>query len=150
MTRRGALLLGRRTYEDFYQVWPNRKDNPYTEVLNRTTKYVASRKLQEPLPWANSILLKGEATKTVPRLKEESNGDLGVLGSGELVRSLLLHNLIDELVLSIHPLILGSGKRLFPEPGLLTKFSLVESVPTTTGVIIATYRLSETTPSKAR
>ncbi len=101
---------------------------------------MASRKLQEPLPWANSILLKGEATKTVPRLKAETDGDLAVLGSGDLVRSLILHNLVDELVPSIHPLTLGQGKRLFPEPGPLAKFSLVESVPTTTGVIIASYR----------
>jgi dihydrofolate reductase len=91
MKRRGALLLGRRTYVDFYRVWPNRKDNPYTEVLNKTTKYVASRTLKEPLPWVNSVLLKGEATETVAKLKSESEGDLAVLGSGELARSLIRH-----------------------------------------------------------
>ncbi len=150
MARPGALLLGRRTYEDFYQVWPNRKDNPYTEVLNRTTKYVTSRTLKGPLPWANSILLKGEATKTVQRLKAESDCDLAVLGSGDLVRSLILHDLVDELVLSIHTLIPGSSRRLFPELSVPARFNLVESVPTSTGVIIATYQLSESRPSNAR
>jgi dihydrofolate reductase len=144
MGRRGALLLGRRTYEDFYQVWPNRpetKDNPYTAVLNKTQKYVVSRTLKEPLPWMNSTLLKGEAEDTVPKLKRELDGDLAVLGSGNLVQSLLKQNLVDELVLSIHPLTLGSGRKLFPEPGVFAKFRLAGSVPTTTGVVIADYLL---------
>src|SRR6266568_5599523 len=110
----GALLLGRRTYEDFYSVWPNRSDNPFTEVLNKTQKYVASRTLRDPLPWINSTLLKGDAAEAVGALKEEP-GTLAVLGSGELVHSLLRANLIDEYLLSIHPLVLGSGMRLFPE-----------------------------------
>ena len=143
MGRRGALLLGRRTYEDFYRVWPNRRDNPYTEVLNKTQKYVVSRTIQEPLPWMNSTLLKGEAEETVPKLKRELDGDLAVLGSGSLVRSLLKQNLVDELVVSIHPLTLGSGRKLFPEPGVFAKFRLVESIPTTTGVLIADYYLIE-------
>lgn len=91
----------------------------------------------------NSILLKGEAHETMARLKSQCEGDLGVLGSGELAQSLFRHNLVDELVLSIHPLTLGSGRRLFAEPGVFAKFSLVESVPTATGVIIATYRISQ-------
>jgi dihydrofolate reductase len=143
MGRRGALLLGRRTYEDFYRVWPNRRDNPYTEVLNKTQKYVVSRTLKEPLPWMNSTLLKGEAAVTVPKLKRELEGDITVLGSGDLVRSLLQQNLVDELVPSIHPLTLGSGQKLFPEPGMFAKFRLVESIPTTTRVIIADYHLIE-------
>src|SRR6266550_6995104 len=84
----GALLLGRRTYEDFYTVWPNRTDNPFTEVLNNTQKYVASTTLEEPLPWSNSTLLKGDAAETVARLKEEpASQDLVVLGSGDLIQS---------------------------------------------------------------
>jgi dihydrofolate reductase len=140
MTRPGAMLLGRKTYEDFFEIWPNRKDNPYTDALNRTTKYVASRTLKEPLPWMNSILVKGDAERTVPALKAAVDGDLAVLGSGELVRTLLQHDLVDELLLSIAPLTLGAGKRLFPDQSVSAKFELVESVPTTTGVIIATYR----------
>ena len=146
MRNRGALLLGRRTYEDFYQVWPKRGDNPYTEALNKTQKYVASRTIQEPLPWMNSTLLKGEAEEAVPKLKRELDGDLAVLGSGDLLRSLLKHDLVDELVLSIFPITLGSGRRLFPERGGLAKFRLVESTPTTTGVIIADYQLIQPRP----
>src|SRR5229473_6530314 len=93
MATTGGLLFGRRTYEDFFSVWPNRTDNPYTEVLNNRTKYVASRTLQEPLPWKNSTLLKGDAAEAVARLKKQPGGDLMVLGSGELVQSLMRSNL---------------------------------------------------------
>ena len=139
MVKSGGLLLGRRTYQDFFSVWPNRTDNPYTEVLNNTPKYVASRTLEEPLPWKNSTLLKGNGEETVAALKEDSDVDLTILGSGELVRSLVRRNLIDQFILLIHPLILGAGQRMFGDDGTLTKFKLTESVPTTTGVIIATY-----------
>ena len=139
MAREGAMLLGRRTYEDFYSVWPKRTDNPYTEVLNRTQKYVASRTLTEPLPWENSTLLPGDAADAVARLREERDGDLAILGSGTLVRALAARGLVDEYLLSIHPLVLGTGRRLFdgvpPAP-----LRLVDSVTTTTGVIIATYQ----------
>ena len=145
MTRRGALLLGRRTYEDFYRVWPNRKDNPHTEVLNRTMKYVASRTLERPLPWMNSTLLRGDAEDTVARLKAGFDGVVAFLGSVVLVRSLLQRGMVEDLVLSFLPVTLGSVKRLFPEPGVFAKFQLVESVATTTGVVIATYRLSDST-----
>lgn len=140
MAQGGALLLGRRTYEDFYAVWPNRTDNPFTPVLNNTQKYVASTSLREPLPWQNSTLLTGDVAEAVARLKERTDGNLGILGSGELIQALMRHNLIDEFVLSIHPLVLGSGRRLFHDSGAFAKLQLVNSVPTTTGVIIATYR----------
>src|SRR5437870_13402566 len=135
----GALLLGRRTYEDFYTVWPNRTDNPFTEVLNNTQKYVASTTLSEPLPWSNSTLLKGDAAQAVARLKEEPGKDLVVLGSGELAQSLMRANLIDEYVLLIHPLVLGSGRRLFPERSAFATLRLVGAKTTNTGVVIATY-----------
>src|SRR6185437_11486132 len=80
MGRDGALLLGRRTYEDFFAVWPKRTDNPYTEVLDRTQKYVASTTLSEPLPWENSTLLAGDAADAVARMRDEPGGDLAVLG----------------------------------------------------------------------
>ena len=139
MAREGSILLGRRTYLDFYSVWPNRKDNPYTEVLNNTQKYVASRTLQEPLPWMNSTLLKGDAADAVAELKERSDGNIAILGSGDLVASLIPRNLIDEYLLLIHPLVLGTGRRLFAD-GTFATLQLVNSVPTTKGVIIATYR----------
>src|SRR5438270_6408132 len=135
----GALLLGRRTYEDFYAVWPNRTDNPYTAVLNNTQKYVASTTLSEPLPWINSTLLKGDAAEAVARLKEELDKDLVIMGSGELVQSLMRANLIDEYVLLIHPLVLGSGRRLFPEGSAFATLRLVGAKTTNTGVVIATY-----------
>jgi dihydrofolate reductase len=139
MARRGALLFGRHTYEHFFKVWPGRTDNPYTEVLDNTQKYVVSRTLKEPLPWKNSTLLAGDAEDTVAALKNDPGVDLTILGSGELVRSLVRCNLIDQFILLIHPLVLGSGQRMFGDDGTLAKFPLTESVPTTTGVIIATY-----------
>ncbi|HTK54747.1 MAG TPA: dihydrofolate reductase family protein [Gemmatimonadaceae bacterium] len=139
MARRGALLFGRHTYEHFFKVWPGRTDNPYTEVLDNTQKYVVSRTLKEPLPWKNSTLLAGDAEDTVAALKNDPGVDLTILGSGELVRSLVRCNLIDQFILLIHPLVLGSGQRMFGDDGTLAKFTLTESVPTTTGVIIATY-----------
>jgi dihydrofolate reductase len=139
MSRGADLLFGRRTYEDFYAVWPGRKDNPFTEVLDRSQKYVASRTLREPLPWQNSTLLAGEAAQTVARLKERPGLDLVVLGCRDLMQTLMQHGLVDEYVLLIHPLVLGSGRRLFDDGGRRAALRLVKSVPTTTGVVIATY-----------
>lgn len=138
--REGALLLGRRTYEDFAAVWPDRHDNPFTEVLNKQQKYVASRTLAEPLPWRNSTLLRGDAADAVAGLKEQPGPDITVLGSGELIRSLMPRQLIDEYLLMIHPLVLGSGRRLFTDGGELAALRLVGAKPTTTGVIMATYQ----------
>jgi dihydrofolate reductase len=138
---RAELLFGRRTYERFFSFWPHQPEpNPFTEVLNNTRKYVASTTLTEPLPWVNSTLLAGDAGETVAKLKEQPGPDIAVLGSGELVRSLLRHDLVDEYQLLIHPLLLGTGRRLFPDGGSLTRLRLVGAVPTTTGVVIATYQ----------
>jgi dihydrofolate reductase len=145
MANTGALLLGRRTYEDFYAVWPNRTDNPFTAVLDNTQKYVASTTLSEPLSWRNSTLLKGDAAEAVARLKEEQGKDLLVMGSGELVQSLMRRNLVDLYVLLIHPLVLGSGRRLFPDGGAFAALRLVDTKTTTTGVVIATYQPAEPT-----
>ena len=135
-----ALLFGRRTYEDFYRVWPSRPEpNPFTDVLNRTQKYVTSRTLHEPLAWANATLLSGDAAESVAQLKDESGQDLVVLGSGGLVHSLLAAGLVDELALSIYPLVLGSGLKLFDGASRYAEFHLDDAIPTTTGVIIATY-----------
>jgi dihydrofolate reductase len=139
MATGGGLLFGRRTYEDFYSVWPNRTDNPFTDVLNKSPKYVASSTLVEPLPWSNSTLLKGDVPEAVARLKEDSGGDLVILGSGELIRTLMPRKLIDTYILLIHPLVLGSGRRLFGDGGSSARFKLVDSKATTTGVVIATY-----------
>lgn len=136
---RGSLLLGRRTYEDFYSVWPKRKDNPFTEHLNKVRKYVASTTLKEPLPWQNSILLNGDAAGAVATLKQQDDQSFAILGSGELIKSLIPRNLIDEYVLLIFPIVLGTGRRLFPE-GESVRLRLVDSLTTPSGVIIATYQ----------
>ncbi len=140
MATTGGLLFGRRTYEDFYKVWPNRTDNPFTEVLNNTPKYVASTTLKEPLPWMNSTLLKGGVPKAVAELKAQPGKDLVVLGSGGLIQTLMQYNLIDLYMLLIHPLVLGSGGQLFRDGSTFTKMRLVDTRPTTTGVLIATYQ----------
>jgi dihydrofolate reductase len=115
MAQTGAMLLGRRTYEDFYRVWPHRTDNPFTEFLNGVQKYVASRTLTEPLAWQNSTLLPGDAADAVTTLKHQPGPDLVVIGSSDLVASLARAALVDEYLLLIHPLILGIGRRLFPD-----------------------------------
>jgi dihydrofolate reductase len=139
----GPLLFGRRTYEDFHSVWPKRTESPFSSILDNADKYVTSRTLTEPLPWQNSTLLAGDASETVPQLKKQAAKDILVMGSGELVRSLFHHNLVDVYKLLIHPLVLGSGRRLFAEAGAFGRLQLVDSVTTTTGVIIATYQPAE-------
>jgi dihydrofolate reductase len=139
MARESALLFGRRTYEDFAGFWPHQTDNPFTPVLDARTKYVVSSTLREPLPWANSTLLEGDAVTAVTGLKERSSLDLVVLGSGELVRALAVHGLVDEYLLIVHPLVLGSGRRLFPEHGPRQALQLTRSTTTTTGVTVAAY-----------
>jgi dihydrofolate reductase len=140
MASTGSILLGRRTYEDFYSFWPHQTDNPFTEVLDNTPKYVASTTLKEPLPWRNSALLEGDAADAVAALKRQQDKDMVVLGSGELVRSLLRRDLVDRYVLLIHPLVLGSGRRLFADGGPTVRLRLVDATTTTTGVVIATYQ----------
>ncbi|RPJ47079.1 MAG: dihydrofolate reductase, partial [Chloroflexi bacterium] len=103
----GPLLMGRRTYEDFYAYWPNQRDNPFTEVLNNAQKYVASTTLQEPLAWSNATLLKGNVPEAVAELKAQPGKDFLVMGSGTLVQTLMKHNLVDLYVLLVHPLVLG-------------------------------------------
>lgn len=144
MAATGALLFGRRTYQDFYAVWPRRTDgNPFTEVLNNTPKYVASRTLHEPLPWSNSILLQGDLAEAVRKLKGELERDIVVLGSGDLMQTLMRHNLVDQYVLNIHPLVLGTGRRLFEDGGAHATLNLVSASPTPTGVIVTTYQPAE-------
>jgi dihydrofolate reductase len=141
MSSAWSLLAGRTTYERFADYWPKQAPNPFTEALNRVQKYVASTTLTEPLPWQHSTLLKGDAAVAVARLKEDLDENLVVFGSGVLVRSLLPRNLVDEFVLLIHPLLLGSGRRLFPSSSSdLFAFRLIDSATTATGVMIGTYQ----------
>ena len=139
----GALLLGRRTYEDFYSVWPQRKGDPMAAMLDNLQKYVVSTTLAEPLPWVNSTLLKGEIAEIVGDLKKRPGKDLVIMGSGELAHSLRKANLVDTYVLLIHPVILGAGRRLFPEGGPFGSLRLVSAKTTEMGVVIATYQPAE-------
>ena len=141
----GALLFGRRTYENMYDYWPKQTGNPMTEMLNNMQKYVASRTLQEPLPWINSILLKGDVPEAVSDLKakQDEKLDLVIMGSGELIQTLMEHNIIDRYVLLIHPLVLGSGQRLFREESPFATLQLVSAKATPTGVVVSTYEPTE-------
>jgi len=134
----GGLLLGRRTNEDMLGFW-NTQDSPFRDALNTASKYVASSSLAEPLAWPNSTLLKGDVVQAVRALKDSPGQDLHIMGSGRLTRSLGSAGLIDEYMLSIHPIVLGTGQRLF-DPAPATALKLISSVPTTKGVVIATYR----------
>lgn len=139
MGRGSALLFGRRTYEDFYSVWPGRKGDRFSEILDASPKYVASRTLEEPLPWVNSTLLVGDAESTVAQLKAGSDGEIVILGSGELVRALTRAGLVDTFVLQIHPIVLGSGRRLFEDGLPTTRLTLTDSEAMETGVLVAVY-----------
>jgi dihydrofolate reductase len=139
LTSFGSLLMGRRTYEDFYAFWPKQTDSPFTEMLNNMPKFVASTTLREPLAWMNTTLLKGDLAEAVAALKAQPGPDIVVMGSGVLVQSLMKHNLIDRYVLLIHPLVLGSGRRLFADDGALATLKLVAAKPTDQGVVVMTY-----------
>jgi dihydrofolate reductase len=130
-------LFGRRTYEQLLASW-NAQGGPFKDALNNSPKYVASTTLQEPLPWPNSTLLHGDTAEAVGALKARSGGVLAIMGSGELIGSLMAANLIDEYLLMIHPLVLGTGRRLFPG-GVHVPLRLTSSVTTAAGVVVATY-----------
>jgi dihydrofolate reductase len=130
-------LFGRRTYEDLLASW-NAQGGPFKDALNNSPKYVASTTLEEPLPWPNSTLLRGDIVDALRALKAKSGGVLAIMGSGVLIGSLMAANLIDEYLLMIHPLVLGTGRRLFPG-GAHLSLRLTDSVTTATGVVITTY-----------
>jgi dihydrofolate reductase len=137
----GGFLLGRRTYEIFAAYWPNapEEEQVIAEPLNTKPKHVASRTLTEPLEWQNSTLVEGDIAEGVAALKQEDGGDLHVIGSTELVRTLIEHDLVDELRLMIDPVVLGGGKRIFRDDGSLRQLRLVDGQVTGTGAILARY-----------
>ncbi len=135
----GGLLLGRWSYESMLASW-NAQGGPYKDALNNAPKYVASGNPATRLEWPNSTLLRGAIPAAVAELKQSLTGDLVIMGSGQLIRSLLPHGLIDEYLLLIYPLVLGSGQRLFDRDNHSVHLRLVKSIATTTGVIIATYQ----------
>jgi len=138
MSQGGAMLFGRRTYDDLLGYWTTTPEpNPFTDVLVNAQKYVVSRSASSRLGHPNSTLLEGDATETVAELRRTLDGTVTVLGSGELVRALLAAGLVDELVLMQHPLVLGVGTTLFGSDRV--ELDLQRTVPTTTGVVIAQY-----------
>ena len=136
----GSVLFGRWTYESFYRSWAiNQPENPFTAFFNNIQKYVVSKTLKPPLVWNKSTLLNGDLNKVVSSVKDEQENNIIVLGSGTLIQSLMQYNLVDEFVLLIHPLVLGSGQRLFTDNGAFATLKLISSKTTTNGVIVATY-----------
>ena len=140
MAATDAYLFGRKTYEKMAAYWPTApEDDPYARHLNSTVKYVASRTLQA-LEWQNAQLLRGGVAKEVAALKEQPGGNIAVLGSGDLVQTLIAHDLVDEYFLAVFPIVLGGGKRLFREADQARKLTLVDCKPTGTGCVLLTYR----------
>lgn len=134
-----SWLFGRRSYEGLLAYW-NEAGGPFKDGLNGPRKYVASSRADTPLPWPNSTLLHGDVPAAVAALREQPGGNLVVMGSGQLVRSLLPHGLVDELLLMVHPVVLGSGRPLFGPADVARRFRLVECTPTATGVLMAVYQ----------
>jgi dihydrofolate reductase len=132
------LLLGRKTYEIFAAYWPYIKEGLIADRLNSAKKYVVSKTLQT-LDWDNSVLINENVVEEIQMLKEQDGPDLHVHGSGNLIQTLLEHDLIDELWLKIFPLTLGNGKRLFDEGTIPLSFKLQESAISPGGIIIASY-----------
>jgi dihydrofolate reductase len=132
------LVLGHRTYEIFASYWPHATDDPGAKPLNDATKYVASRG-RPTLEWSNSVLIEGDAAEGVAALKTQDGPELQVHGSGNLIQTLLRHNLVDEYRLWIFPLVIGSGKRLFSDGTVPAGLKLIDSKVSTTGVVIGTY-----------
>ena len=143
-----AWLFGRWTYEQLLAHW-NRQGGPFRDALNNNRKYVASSNPEARLDWPNSTLLHGDVPAAVADLKQSSNANLVIMGSGVLIGSLMAADLIDEYLLSIAPLVLGTGRRMFPED-VHAPLRLTDSVITSKGVIIATYRPARNSRSDAR
>jgi dihydrofolate reductase len=134
-----TVLLGRVTYQEWADYWPNATtDLDYADFINNTPKYVASTTLKQ-LDWQNSILIEGDVAAAVAGLKARPGGDIGIQGSPTLVRSLVSAGLVDELTLILHPVIAGGGKRLFPGGEALQRMRLLDSRITGSGVALLTY-----------
>jgi dihydrofolate reductase len=138
-----TILLGRVTYQEWFPYWPTASDEPFASHINNTPKYVVSTTLNR-VEWGdktNISLIKGDVHGAIQRLKQQPGKNIGVEGSPTLVRSLLEHDLLDQLTLLIHPVIAGRGRRLFKDDSALKRLSLISTKPTRTGTVILTYQL---------
>jgi len=142
MKAEDAILMGRVTYQEFGSYWPTSTDEPFASHINTTPKYVVSTTLDKAEwgKWDQPTLIKGNLAKEINKLKKQSGKNITVSGSPTLVRSLIQENLLDELQLMVHPVIVGKGKRLFTEDVDLKRLKLIDSKVTTTGVVIVTYQ----------
>jgi dihydrofolate reductase len=141
MAQADAMLLGRVTYQEFASYWPgvSSEDQPFADYMNNIPKYVVSTTLDKA-EWNNSTLIKGNVAEEIAKLKQQPGKNIGITGSATLVQSLLQDDLLDELGLMIHPVVVGSGKRLFEEGGDPKGLKLVDSKTFSTGVVYLTYR----------
>ena len=136
-----ALLLGRVTYEGFAAAWPSMTDEEgFADRMNNLPKYVVSTTLEEPLEWNNSTLIEWNVAEEVSRLKQQPGQDILIYGSGDLVNALMGQDLIDEYRLMVHPVVVGTGKRLFREGSDTKALSLVETKTFGAGVVVLTYQ----------
>ena len=142
MAQADAMLLGRVTYQEFASYWPgvSAEDQPFADYMNNMPKYVVSRTLEEHLEWNNSTLIEGNVAEEIGKLKQQPDKNIGITGSVTLVRSLLREDLLDELGLMIHPVVVGAGRRLFEEGGEPKGLKLVDSKTFSTGVVSLTYQ----------
>jgi dihydrofolate reductase len=138
MSQSDGLLFGRRTYEDLLTTW-NSRGGRFKDALNSAPKYVVSQTLTEPLPWPNSTLLAGNVVDAVAELRSRPGREVHIMGSGQLIETLVAHQLVDEFLLIVFPVVLGQGQRLFSGDDYV-ELSLVDAKPTSSGVVIATYR----------
>lgn len=142
MQRSDALLFGRRTWQAMAAAWPDRAGDPFADRMNAITKYVASRTLAEhDMTWCNSTLLPADdAIGAVRELRDREGAAIQVWGSASLAKQLVEHDLVDEFIILIEPLLLGGGKRLFPDDGIARPLELVSATPAATGTVICSYR----------
>ncbi|GAA4351781.1 dihydrofolate reductase family protein [Microbacterium rhizosphaerae] len=143
------LLLGRRSYDDMLTHW-NAQGGPFKDGLNSAPKYVVSASASTTLLWPNSTLVSGDVSSQVAALKAADGPDLCVMGSGSLIQALLASDLIDEFLLFIHPIILGTGRRLFPDGGATADLRLLSTSSTSTGVAIASFAVRTASPRADR
>jgi dihydrofolate reductase len=138
----GALLLGRVTYEGFAKAWPSIKDDEgYADKMNSLRKYVVSTTLKDSeATWNNTTIVRGDVLAEIARLKAEPGGDLLVYGSARLVHTLIEHDLVDEYRLMVFPVILGSGKRIFPDTDKMTTLELAGATTAGAGILLLTYK----------